>query len=145
VLFQLVKDDYTQARSSDSLRARIDSFLVLRTAQEVVWDAKFREEDPGVSSSELAEILSALLRSPWKPSDVTLKELADDYEAYLSEERETWGASWIPEVVYTPVDNLELKLGALVLCGKGEDIFSQLREWKRVRDRTYVWKGEVPE
>jgi len=70
------------------------------------------------------------LNGELKLSPLTLTATVSDWEA----PRENWGAAWIPEVVYTPVDNLELKLGALVLCGKGENIFSQLKE----RDEVYL-------
>ena len=68
------------------LKARLDSFLARRTAQEVLWDAEFRGGDLDLSLREVADVLLASLRSPWMPSEEVLKELAADYEEYLSEE-----------------------------------------------------------
>jgi hypothetical protein len=46
---------------------------------------------------------------------------------------ENYGLAYIPEIIYSPQDNLELTLGAYVLHGKGEGLFSRLKD----RDELY--------
>jgi len=90
----------------------------------------FHERGEDLEDYFTLRVERTFLNGELKLSPLTLTATVSDWEA----PRENWGAAWIPEVVYTPVDNLELKLGALVLCGKGENIFSQLEE----RDEVYL-------
>ena len=49
-----------------------------------------------------------------------------------------YGIAWIPEVKYTPTDNLELRLGAFVLHGEGANLFAALKEHDEVFFRVKV-------
>ena len=44
------------------------------------------------------------------------------------EPKENYGLAWIPEIAYMPTDSIELKVGAFVLDGKGENIFANLQD-----------------
>lgn len=41
---------------------------------------------------------------------------------------ENYGIAWIPELGYYPHDNIEIRLGAFILDGKGENIFSRMKD-----------------
>ncbi len=49
-----------------------------------------------------------------------------------SKTSENYGFAWIPEVKFAPTDNVELRLGAFVLDGKGTSLFTRLKDHDEV-------------
>ena len=72
----------------------------------------------------------SFLNDELKLAPITLTATVSDWKA----PGENYGVAWAPELIYTPMDNMEVKLGAFVLQGEGENIFSRLK----VRDEIYA-------
>ncbi|MCD6132492.1 MAG: hypothetical protein J7J61_10360 [Candidatus Hydrothermae bacterium] len=48
--------------------------------------------------------------------------------------RENYGVAYLPEISYSPYDNVEVRLGAYILDGKGRNVFSNMKE----RDEVFL-------